>query len=452
MRPVRMTFGAVLACLCLALVTASPRARAMSRSESWDPKTTWVLVVGVLEWKDPGLTSFSKVDRRDQAFYDLLAARGVPESQRTLLLDQQATAPKIEAALQDLARRAPKNATLIVYFAGHGMKTDDGEVVLASYDLAPAKVAKTGWHVANLPNVLAEFRGQHVMLLADCCFSGGLAAAAKAIAERGIQAIALTSAEASNVSTGNWTYTMTLIDGFGGRAILDRDQDGLVTLGELGDEVRDEMRAHEEQRAGVAVFGFDPGFALAADKPGPEAAGGERIDPGSGPFARGAFVNAPPSGRQGDRTKDVGRVLAVRGDELLVAFWGYTSETRVWVPRAAVLPFVLKAFPVGSKLQVTWNGVVYDARVTAVNDGFMRITYPGWGAEWDEWIGPSRVVGEGASADDPSNAGRKPIKVEWNGKWYDAVVTERKGDTTCIHYLGYAASWDECVPKSRIRP
>ncbi len=425
--------------LGLVVVLAGARATARPAAERWDPKTTWVVIAGVLEWQDKGIATFAKADRRDQAFYDLLAARGVPASQRVLLLDQAATTQKVEAALLDMAKRAPADATLIFYYAGHGMKSDAGRVVLASYDVRPHQAEKTGLAVGRLPALLEAFRGRRVLLLADCCFSGALADAAKALGARGIEAAALTSAEASNVSTGNWTYTMTLLDGFGGRALVDRDHDGALTFGELAVEVRDEMRAHEQQRAGVARFGLAETWVVAEAKPDTQ-----RLADGRPPLVRGVFVVAPTGGR-----KAVGRVLGARGDELLVAFWGYTRETQTWVARADCEPFVMTAHPVGAKLQVIWNGIVYDAVVTAVSDGFMRITYPGWDASWDEWIGPARVMGEGAMGG--KNTGRKPIKVEWKGDWYDAILKEQKGTSYCIHYLGDDASWDECVPKARIR-
>lgn len=83
---------------------------------------------------------------------------------------------------------------------------------------------------------VGTFRGQRLMLLADSCHSGGLGEVAKALSGAR-QTVALTSSEASNTSTGNWTFTQTLIDGFSGRALLDRNDDDSLTFGELATEV-----------------------------------------------------------------------------------------------------------------------------------------------------------------------------------------------------------------------
>ena len=76
----------------------------------------------------------------------------------------------------------------------------------------------------------------------------------------------------------------------------------------------------------------------------------------------------------------------------------------------------------------------------------MWITYPGWGAQWDEWITAARVVGLAAE-----RISKKKAQVEWRGSWYDAVVNSEKDGQYCISYVGYGSEWDECVGKKRIR-
>src|SRR5947209_18994300 len=44
------------------------------------------------------------------------------------------------------------------------------------------------------------------------------------------------------------------------------------------------------------------------------------------------------------------------------------------------------------------------------------------------------------------------IQVEWYGSWWPAeVVSLRKDGRVKIHYSGWGSSWDEVVPRSRIR-
>jgi hypothetical protein len=43
------------------------------------------------------------------------------------------------------------------------------------------------------------------------------------------------------------------------------------------------------------------------------------------------------------------------------------------------------------------------------------------------------------------------VQVEWQGQWYPAVVMKTEKEKYYIHYIGYDDSWDEWVPRKRIR-
>lgn len=49
----------------------------------------------------------------------------------------------------------------------------------------------------------------------------------------------------------------------------------------------------------------------------------------------------------------------------------------------------------GQKVQVEWKGKWYASTIlevgTDANAGKYKIHYDGWGSEWDEWVGPSRM-------------------------------------------------------------
>ena len=68
---------AFLPLLLLGLAAMHARAEAL-----FDAKSTYAVVAGVLEWKDPGLASFPKEDRKDKALFETLGQLGVPASQR----------------------------------------------------------------------------------------------------------------------------------------------------------------------------------------------------------------------------------------------------------------------------------------------------------------------------------------------------------------------------------
>ena len=60
---------------------------------------------------------------------------------------------------------------LIVYYAGHGLKSEDGnDVYLASYDAGDDEVE--GWSVNSIPGKIKNSKSSRVLWFLDCCYSG----------------------------------------------------------------------------------------------------------------------------------------------------------------------------------------------------------------------------------------------------------------------------------------
>ena len=60
---------------------------------------------------------------------------------------------------------------------------------------------------------------------------------------------------------------------------------------------------------------------------------------------------------------------------------------------------------------------------------------------------PSRLRAEA-----PPKLPDTSIMVLWHGKPYRAQQIDSRGDQIKVHYVGYSASWDEWVPRSRVVP
>lgn len=371
--------------LALALLLAAP---APVDAEELVPARTHALIVGVLDWKN-NLTPYSTRHRKDQELHDLLVRRGTPAEHIALLLDEEATAARIRGAVSRSARAAGPGTTLLVYYAGHGMPLGAADFCFAPYDLALDDLAGTGWSLRELGEILArEFRGERVLLCADCCYSGGLGIVVDRLAEAGIAAAHLTSASCANTSTSNWTFTQSLIDGLSGESLVDANHDGEVTLGEVAFEVEEAMRHLEGQLHGYQTAGIPEDLVLAA-------ASGARADAADPRFALGSYVVAPDGNRR--RT---GRVIAIEGGRPTVQFYDYTDKRTVVLDADQLTP---------------------STRVASVPR-------------------PQR------------DAGKKPdCEVEWQGSWWAARILEKKEGRYLIHYLGYEDSWDEWVPPDRIR-
>lgn len=414
-----------------------------------DPATTHAVIAGVLSWQDPKLTTFNAEHRKDQELHDVLVQeRAVPAGQLALLLDRQATHDATLAALERAARAAPPSGTLVFYYAGHGVRDEAGGVYLASWDIAVSKLPGTGLSMSEIEGAIAKGpKGLRVILMADCCFSGGLREVAERLSKSGMPAVSLTSADVSNTSTQNWTFTQAAIDALRGDSLSDRDADGSVELGELHREVDDAMKFREKQRAGYARHGVDEGFVLARTAQGP------KFDAPSSGFRLGEYARlARATGAKTARVRS-----SVGTDRLRVRLYHYSDIEDLDVARSELTPITFGRHPKGANLTVKWDNRLWEARVVETDDDFHFITYPGWPPIWDEWILSDRIEGTwkpGATppAPVPSFSVGAQVEVEWGNKWWKAKVKARDKTRYLIAYDGYDASWDEWVGPSRVRP
>src|SRR5205085_4739336 len=287
---------------------------AAAKDLGWQPQKTWVFVVGVLSWKHSETCgSFPVKNRRDNALVDFFKQNGVPESQIVYLQDKQATQQRIDAAFTEQLRKLHSDDLLIVYYAGHGTKSDDGnDVFLASYDAGDDNVE--GWSVNSIPGKINASKCNRVLWFIDCCYSGqaGLAITKQS---KGAAYAAVASSAASESPAEHWTFTEALLDASRGVSYVDLNHDGAVTLAEFADHVEADMKAAEEQRSTFAhTKGFDADMVLARAKPLANPRIGERA-----------------KARDSDGDWYACRIIETRREKLKIHFIGYEDDEDVWV-------------------------------------------------------------------------------------------------------------------------
>lgn len=339
----------------------------------WNPQRTWVFVVGTLEWQQADQFSpFPKENRRDAALVAFFRAQGVPPTQLVYLQDRHATTNRIQQTFESHLAAANPDDLLILYYCGHGGKTDAGTAYFASYDTDCD--TNQGWIMETVPATIERyFDGSHALLFADCCYSGCLADAVSQYAKK-IAYATLTSSLSSELSTGNWTFTEGLLAGLRGQAFVDADGNNAISLSELATQMMASMAFAEEQLATFATVGtFDPNMIIAAARP--------RLDPHIG--------NRVEVATDGDWYP--AQIIDVRAGQFKVHYYGYEESDDEWVTSDSIREAARKVYPVGTAVEVQWKRKWYPATVVAVRFGIHQIQYAGYSSTWNEWVAAKRI-------------------------------------------------------------
>lgn len=419
---------------------------------TWEPEKTWVTIASVMKWKDPGLEDFDTRRRKDLVLDERFAARGVPDAQRTLLIDNDATKHTVVHAALRQVQAAPSGSTFIFYFQGHGVFDDAHRFVMTTTETRVADASNTGLTLSDLYAVYA-LRGPNdrIVLLGDACYSGHLGDLAVALTALGIPTLALTSADSRAESSENWTFTQALIDALDGRTLVDKDADGHILLTELAEEARLAMRHREGQPIGFTRprpdfqdLRLGPARPLADPINGP---GLDGLAPRGAHFDRGDWVLA--TRLAGERS--VARVLGAKSEDgkptrLRVEYYDFTDRLYAWAREDLVDPILFEEWPVGTDLRVLDDGEALRATVKVADRGLHLVTYVGYAATEDEYIAPDQILGPWDASKE-----RERVLVSRGATLQEAVVKGHFLDRVCVRFRG--SSWldDRCVQASRVR-
>ncbi len=389
-----------------------------------DPGNTYVFMAGVLKWQSPSLSSFNNRNRKDEELYNLLLSQGIKKENTVFLKDEDATVNNMTSKLKEILGKTNAQSTFIFYYAGHGVRGGNGPVCFANYDYDGAK--SNGFKATTVSeSINSLFKGKQVWLLADCCYSGSLLDEAKKIGSGGRSVVTFTSSSSCNISTGNWTFSQTMIDCFKGFPAGDRNTDGKITLSEAKAELFDAMKYREKQLSGTVFYNVNEStqFNLATVQKNSATQKAEYI-----------YV-------QQNNKFEPARVFTYSGNNVTGELYHYSDKVSVTVPVTKTKSIDFADYPVGMKVQVEWNGKKYPAGIRETRNGFHYIHYTGYDDSWNEWVMYDRIY----------TNDRKKCTIEWNGQWYPGEMLQQKNGKYFVHYTGFGNDWDEWVPATRIK-
>jgi hypothetical protein len=240
------------------------------------------LIVASYDYQDPGLQRLRAPARDAAALARVLTNPDIGGfGVRTVLNEPEHVIR--EAVEEFFAERAPDDL-LLLYFSGHGVKDDDGELYMAASNTKLRRLRATAVAAEFVNGCMGRSRSRRVVLLLDCCYAGaferGVVArggAGLAIQDhfggRGRAVITASSAmeyafEGDQLTDAHEVqpsvFTDALVKGLEtGEA--DRDQDGYVGLDELYDYIYDSVReVTPKQTPGKWTFGVQGQLYIAS--------------------------------------------------------------------------------------------------------------------------------------------------------------------------------------------
>ena len=206
-------------------------------------KNTNIVLSGVLDYSSCENTiSFESDKRKDYELYKTLISKFINTKYTVFLKESDVNKKNVLQKIYEALHNQESKDLFIFYFTGHGILSDNGEPGLLMSD--STIITKT-----ELKNILQQNnKNQKMILFGDFCYSGLLADIARELNLEGLDINAITSAS-SNLSTGNWSYTQTLIDSFEGRSIIDKDNKGFINFIDIAKEVQNVMFNRERQKS-----------------------------------------------------------------------------------------------------------------------------------------------------------------------------------------------------------
>lgn len=138
--------------------------------------TRYGVVIGIEEYRDERLRlRCAKADA--EAMYELMIEPdcGMLKADNiTLLLNEGATKESIWNALAAIRRKAGKNDTVWVYYAGHGA-TEGNDFYWVPFDADVNDLYATGLSRRQISQVLDDMAAERVVTFLDCCHAAATA-------------------------------------------------------------------------------------------------------------------------------------------------------------------------------------------------------------------------------------------------------------------------------------
>ncbi|MGX1913560.1 caspase, EACC1-associated type [Streptomyces phaeochromogenes] len=214
------------------------------------------LLIATYEYQDTGLRQLTAPAHDAEALATVLKDPDIAGFEVTTLINEPHH--RVGEAIGDFYRDRRRDDLTLLYFTGHGLKDDDGQLYLAMTNTRRDSLLFTALPAEQIDRAMSGSMSRQKVLILDCCYSGAFPAGRIAKADTAVHALerfqgrgrtVLTASDATQYSfEGNQVhgeaaqsvFTRYLVAGLRDGS-ADLDGDGDITVDELYSYVHDRV-------------------------------------------------------------------------------------------------------------------------------------------------------------------------------------------------------------------
>jgi len=212
----------------------------------------FALVIANTEYQDASFAKLTAPGKDAEEFAQVLRELAAFDDVQVLLNEGEG---KTRRSMSRFFAERRRDDLLLLYFSGHGIRNEQGQLFLAANDTEISILEASGIPADFVTNSMNNSRSQRQLLILDCCNSGAFAHGSKSAAGvwksmgianafegSGFGRVVLTATDATQYAwegdkvignTQKSVFTHFLIEGLKSEA--DRDGDGRIHVDELYD-------------------------------------------------------------------------------------------------------------------------------------------------------------------------------------------------------------------------
>lgn len=212
----------------------------------------FALVIANTEYQDASFAKLTAPGRDAEEFAQILRELAAFDDVQILVNEGEG---KTRRSIARFFAERKRDDLLLLYFSGHGVRNEAGQLFLAANDTEINILEASGIPAEFVTNAMNNSRSQRQLLILDCCNSGAFAHGTKSVGAvgksmgiatafegSGFGRVVLTATDATQYAwegdkvigdTQKSVFTHFLIEGLKGEA--DRDSDGRIHVDELYD-------------------------------------------------------------------------------------------------------------------------------------------------------------------------------------------------------------------------